>query len=127
MVAGIYHLIMPDQESSDKKMVLSVTEEVKRYDGMAFAGESPRKIFEAARLDGYGIWIAATRSKYQIGPEGNADFKKIDSDYRDAITDLPMNRIVGIFICLVAWLVPMAIFYAFGYVLDWIKRGVRGI
>lgn len=126
MLAGSYYLLMPDRESIERKMVFSVTEEVRRYDGMAFAGESTRKIFEAARSQGYADWISATRAKFKIGPEGNAGFEKIEKNYRDAAQDLPTKRIIGILICLVAWLVPMAAFYAIGFGVEWIKRGLRG-
>lgn len=126
MLAGSYYLLMPDRESIEKKMVFSVTEEVRRYDGMAFAGESPRKLFEAARAQGYAGWIRDTRTRFRIGPEGNAGFDKIDRDFRDAVADLPFKRLLGILICLIAWLVPMAFFYAAGFGIDWIKRGLRG-
>lgn len=126
MLAGSYYLLMPDRESIERKMVSSVTEEVRRYDGMAFAGESPRKIFEAARAQGYSSWITATRARFRIGPEGNVGFEKIDMSYRDAVTNLPMKRIIGVLICIVAWLVPMAAFYAIGFGVEWIKRGLRG-
>jgi hypothetical protein len=126
MLAGSYHLLMPDQESIERKMVLSVTEEIKRYDGMAFAGDSPRKTFEQARSQGYAAWIVQVRSKYRIGPEGNAGFDNIEIRYREEISDLPAKRTIGILICAAAWLVPMALLYAIGFVVDWIKRGTRG-
>lgn len=127
MLAGSYYLLMPDQERIERRMVLSVTEEVCRYDGMAFAGESPRKIFEIAQSQGYSAWIAVTRSKYQIGPEGNAGFDRIEKEYREAISDLPVKRTLGVLVCVVAWLLPMAALYAIGFVVDCIKRGARGI
>lgn len=126
-LAGSYYMLMPNQERIERKLVLAVTEEVKRFEGMAFAGESPRKIFEAARSQGYTEWITATRTKFRIGPEGNAGFDRIDKEYREAISDLPMKRIIGILICIVAWVMPMALFYAFGLVVDWIRRGVRDV
>ena len=107
-------------------MVFSVTEEVSRYDGMAFAGESPRKIFEIAQSQGYYSWIAQLRSKYRIGPEGNAGFDRIEKEYREAISDLPVKHTIGVVLCVVAWLVPITAFYVIGLVMDWIKRGVRG-
>lgn len=125
MLAGSYYLLMPDRESIERRMVFSVTDEVRRYDGMAFAGESPRKIFEEARSQGYADWIRATRARFRIGPEGNAGFDRIDKNYRDAVADLPFKRVLGILICLVAWLVPMGIFYGAGWATDWIKRGLR--
>lgn len=127
LLAGSYHMLMPDQETIERRMVFSVTEEVKRYDGMAFAGESPRKIFEIARTQGYAAWVAETRSKYRIGFEGNGGFDRIEKNYREAISDLPVKRTVGILICIAAWIVPMAVLYSIGFVVDWIKRGVRGI
>src|SRR5665647_1773380 len=64
MLAGSFYLLVPDQEQIERQMIFYVTEEVKRFDGMAFAGESPRKIFASARLHGYSTWIAQIRSKY---------------------------------------------------------------
>lgn len=126
MLAGCYYVIMPNQESIERKMVFAVTEEVRRYDRMAFAGESPRKVFEMARSQGYSAWIAQIRSRHQIGPEGNDGFAKIEKSYQEAISDLPVKRAIGVLLCLVAWLVPMAALYGAGFVMDWIKRGVRG-
>jgi hypothetical protein len=127
MVAGTFFLLMPTRESIERHMVFAITEEVRRYDGMAFAGESPRKIYEAARSEGYPLWISATRKKYRIGAEGNAGFKRIERDYQEDIAKLPFKRIIGVVIGLIAWGVPMALFYAFGSVIDWIKRGGRAI
>lgn len=127
MLAGSYHLLMPDHESIDRRMVLSVTEEVHRYDGMAFAGDSPRKILETARSQGFPVWIAEVRLKHRIGPEGNAGFDRIEKNYREAVSDLPVKQAIGILICITAWLVPMAVLYAIGFVVDWIKQGARDI
>ncbi len=120
-------MLVPNLERIERKMVFSVTEEVRRYDGMAFAGESPRKIFKIARSQGYAPWIASVRSMYRIGPEGNAGFDSVEKAYRDAITDLPAKRNLGVMICFVAWLMPMSVLYAIGLVIDWIKRGARTI
>lgn len=127
LLAGSYYTLMPDREGIERRMVFSVTEEVRRYDGMAFAGESPRGIFDTARRQGYASWIAATRTKYRIGPEGNPGFERLEKNYRDALSDLPLKRTVGVLVCVVAWLVPMAALYAIGSVVEWIKRGARGI
>jgi hypothetical protein len=94
---------------------------------MAFAGESPRKIFEVARSKGYSNWIGLLRSDYHIGFEGNTGFEKIERKYQEAVSDLPIKRTIGILICLAAWLMPMAVFYVFGFIVDWVKRGVRVI
>lgn len=118
-------MLMPNLERIERKMVFSVTEEVRRYDGMAFAGESPRKVFKIARSQGYAPWIASVRSTYRIGPEGNAGFDNIEQAYRDAISALPTKRNLGVMICFVAWLMPMSVLYAIGLVIDWIKRGSR--
>ena len=127
MLAGTYYMLMPNQERLERKMVFSVTEEAKQYDGMAFAGESPQKIFETARSQGYAAWIAATRSRYHIGPEGTIGFDRVEQSYRDAISDLPAQRKLGVMICFVAWLMPMSVLYAIGLVVDWIKRGARAV
>lgn len=125
MLAGSYHLLMPDKESIERSMVWSVVEEVRRYDGMAFAGESPRKIFEIARSQGYTAWIAQVRRVHRIGVEGNAGFNRIDTNYREAISSLPIKRTVANSICVIAWVVPMAVLYTIGSVVDWVKRGAR--
>jgi hypothetical protein len=126
MLAGSYYLLMPNQESIERRMVYSVTEELKRYDGMAFAGESPQMIFDSTRSQGYANWIAQVRTRYHIGNEGNAAFDRIESNYREAIADLPVKQKVGVLICIVVWLMPMGVLYAFGFIVDWIKRGVGG-
>lgn len=116
LLAVSFSMLMPDQERIERQMVFSVTEEVKRYDGMAFAGESPRKIFEIARAEGYDFWIAQIRNKYHIGNEGNSGFKKIEKNYREAVADLPMKQMLGVLICFVIWLLPMAVLYAIGFI-----------
>lgn len=125
MLAGSFYLLVPNKERIERKMVFSVTEEVKRFDGMAFASESPRKIFETASSQGYAAWIASVRSKYQIGAEGNEGFGRIDKEYRDAISRLPIKRNIGVIICFLIWVIPMSAFYAIGSGVDWIKRGLR--
>lgn len=127
LLAGSYYLIVPNQERVERRMVAAVAEEVRRYDAMAFAGEAPRKIFEQARSLGYAAWIKQVRSTYRIGPEGNPGFGRIEQNYREALSDLPVKRTIGILFCMAAWLVPMAALYALGYVVDWIKRGTRVI
>ncbi|MEI7817596.1 MAG: hypothetical protein WCI45_10450 [Desulfuromonadales bacterium] len=127
MIAGSYFLLMPTSESIERHMVFAVTEEVRRYDGMAFAGESPQKIYETARSDGYPQWILATRKKYRIGTEGNAGFERIERNYHGDVSKLPFQQTIVVLIGVIAWVVPMALFYAFGSVIDWIKRGGRAI
>jgi len=126
MLAGGYYLLMPTQESIERRMVFSVTEELKRYDGMAFAGESPQQIFDSARSQGYAQWIAQARARYHSGKEGNAAFDRIETNYREALADLPVKQTVGVLICFVAWLFPMGVLYACGFIVDWIKRGAGG-
>jgi hypothetical protein len=121
-LSGCYYMLMPNQQSIERRMVFSITEEVKRYEGMAFAGESPAMIFEAAGSHGYAVWIAKLRNKYRIGPEGDAGFERVDKEYRDAISDLPVQRIYGVIICFIAWMIPMTLLYAAGLVVDWIRR-----
>jgi len=37
MLVGSCHLLLPDLEGVERRMIFSVTEEVLRYDGMAYA------------------------------------------------------------------------------------------
>ncbi len=127
ILAVCYFVRMPDRQSIERKMVFAITEEVKRYEGMAFAGESPRKIFENAASEGYAVWIAKLRSTYQIGPEGKAGFDRIEKAYRDALSGLPAERNLGLMICLVAWMIPMSLLYAAGLIVEWIRRNSRAI
>jgi len=121
MLTGTYAVIMPDTERIEKDMVLAVMDEVKRYDGMAFAGASPRKIMEAARAQGYDTWISGARRQFHIGHEGDAGFARIDKEYRSALSGLPARRVKGILLCVVAWAVPMAFLYAMGLLGSWIR------
>jgi hypothetical protein len=104
-------------------MVFAVTEEVRRYDGLAFVGESPEKIFEAARTQGYAPWIAGIRKAYRIGPEGDDGFGRIERDYRHAVETLTTKRLKLSGWLSVAWVVPMGLFYAVGGLIGWIKQG----
>lgn len=127
ILAGSFYMLMPNQESIERQRVMSAMEEVKRYDGMAFADETPKKIYEVSRSLGYDKWIGYVRSEYHIGPEGNAGFNWVDKVYRDALSDLPAKRKLGVMISIVAWLIPMSALYAMGLVVDWIKRRARAI
>jgi hypothetical protein len=127
ILAGCYFVRMPDRQSIERKMVFAITEEIKRYEGMAFAGESPRKTFENAASEGYAVWIAKLRIKYQIGREGKAGFDRIEKEYRDALSGLPAERNLGVMICLVAWMIPMSLLYATGLIVEWVRRNSRAI
>jgi hypothetical protein len=94
---------------------------------MAFAGESPAKIFETAGSQGYADWIAKLRTKYLIGPEGNEGFDRIEKEYRMALSKLPAKRGLGVILCVIAWIIPMTFMYAAGLVVDWIRRGARDV
>ncbi len=126
-LAGCYHVLMPDRQSIERRMIFSITEEVKRYEGMAYAGESPAKIFEAAGAEGYAVWIAKQRAQYRIGPEGNQGFDSIEKEYRDALSYLPLKQSLGVLICVIAWTIPMALLYAGGLVIDWIRKGTQAV
>ncbi len=126
MLGGTCYLIMPTRDSIESRMVFDVTEELRRYDGMAFAGESPRNIFMAARSKGYESWIAEQRGKYRVGPQGNQRFDKLWNAYQEDLSSLSFKQILGIFFCAVAWGVPMGVLYFIGRVIEWIQRGIRG-
>jgi len=127
MLTGGFYLIMPDQERMDRRMVLAVMEEVRRYDGMAFAGDSPREVYLAARSAGYEAWITAVRSRYRIGSEGNAGFDSIRKNYQESVSSLPVKRAIGVVLCMIAWALPMSVLYVIGLLSERLKRGVRVI
>jgi hypothetical protein len=116
-------LLMPTRDRIEREMVFAVTQEVSRYEGLVFAGDSPEKIFENARAQGYPVWIAGLRQRYRIGAEGNAGFDRIERQYRREIDSLAFKRLKLSALLLVAWLLPMAALYAMGYAVDWINRG----
>src|SRR5689334_4813291 len=63
MVVATGCLLMPTRGRADRDMVFAVTEEVRKYEGLVFAGDSPEKIFETARSQGYSVWITGLRRK----------------------------------------------------------------
>jgi hypothetical protein len=123
MLVATGWLLMPERGQLDKAMVFAVTEEVRRYDGLAFVGDSPEKIFAAARTKGYAPWIARIRKAYRIGKEGDDGFARIESDYRQAIETLTAKRLELTGRLCVAWVVPMGLLYAAGSLIGWIKQG----
>ena len=125
MLVPTYFVVIPDQMSIEMNMVLEVMDEVKRYDGMAFAGESPQQVMVSVHAQGYEKWIGATRIKFHIGHEGDAGFAKTDKDYRKAISDLPVKRVIGILICVVVWSIPMGLLYAVGFAVEWVLHGTK--
>jgi len=123
MLAATGWLLMPERRQVDKSMVFAVTEEVRRYDGLAFVGDSPEKIFETARAQGYGPWIAHVRTAYRIGKEGDAGFGRIEREYRQAMETLTTKRLKLLGWLCAAWVVPMALLYALGGLIGWIRQG----
>ena len=123
MLVATGWLLIPERRQVDKAMVFAVTEEVRRYDGLAFVGDSPEKIFEAARTQGYAPWIARIRKAYSIGKEGDDGFGRIERDYRQTLETLSTKRLkLSGWLC-VAWVVPMGVLYAAGGLIGWIKQG----
>lgn len=125
LIVATGYVIMPTRERIDRDMVFAVTEEVRTHEGLVFAGESPERIFAAARAQGYAAWIAELRKRYRIGAEGNAGFDRIAREYRLRIDNLTRRRLrltAGLY---VAWLVPVAALYAMGLLVDWINRGKK--
>jgi hypothetical protein len=119
-------VLMPTRERLDRDMVFAIAEEVRKYEGLVFAGESPDKIFESARRSGYAAWIAGLRANYRIGAEGDNGFTIIKKNYLQAVDSLPLKRLSMIGLLLVAWIVPMGGLYAMGYVIEWINQGKSG-
>jgi hypothetical protein len=123
MLVATGWLLMPERRQVEKAMVFAVTEEVRRYDGLAFVGDSPGEIFETARAQGYAPWIARIRKVHRIGREGDAGFGRIEKEYRRAMETLATKRLeLSGWLC-VAWVVPMGLLYAMGSLVGWIKQG----
>ncbi len=110
LLAGTFLLLVPNQERIQRNMVFAVTEETRRYDGLAFAGESPRKIFEEARSQGFDAWIAHVRSTFKIGPEGDSGFTAIGHEYERALSSLPFQQFGGVALVLLLFFAPGALF-----------------
>ena len=123
LIGATGYVLMPTRERIERDMVFAVTEEVRKYEGLVFAGDSPEKIFETARSQGYPAWIAGLRKRYRIGAEGNTGFDRIENEYRRDIKDLPLKRLKLSARLSIAWLVPMGALYAMGWIVDWINRG----
>jgi len=123
MVVAAGLLLMPERRQVDKAMVFAITEEVRKYDGLAFVGDSPERIFQAARSQGFAPWIARIRKTYRIGREGDDGFGRIEKDYRQAVESLTTQRLKLLVWLCVAWVVPMGLLYAAGGLIGWIRQG----
>lgn len=121
VVAGF--VLMPNRRQIDKAMVTAVIEEVRKYQGLAFMGESPEKTFERAQKLGLAPWVVKVRKTYRIGKEGNAGFGRIDEMHSEAINALQHERLKLSAWLFAAWIIPMVVLYAMGALVDWISRG----
>ena len=110
LLAGAFLLLVPNQERIERTMVFAVTEEAKRYEGLAFAGESPRKIFDEANSRGFAPWIAHVRSTFKIGPEGDSGFAAIERDYNRSLSALPFQQVGSVVLTLLLFFAPAALF-----------------
>ncbi|QEM70012.1 hypothetical protein FO488_18845 [Geobacter sp. FeAm09] len=123
LLAAAGWLLMPERRQVDKAMVFAVTEEVRRYDGLAFVGDSPEGVFETARAQGYGPWIAHVRTTYRIGREGDQGFDRIEREYRRAVAALGWRRLKLTGWLLAGWVAPMGLLYVMGSLVAWIRQG----
>jgi hypothetical protein len=126
LVAATGYLLMPSRGDAERTMVFAVTEEVRRYDGLAFVAESPGGIYEAARREGFDTWIAKVRAKHRIGPDADRDFARIRERYLRDLESLPNRQSALLFLLGLAWAGPMAALYAAVRVMEWIAGGGRG-
>lgn len=123
-VTGV--LLMPDRGQAERAMVFAVTEEVRRYNGLAFVAESPSGVFEAARREGFDRWIAKVRRKHRIGADADRDFARIREKYLRDLDSLGDRQSALLLLLALAWAGPMAALYAAVRVMDWIVGGGRG-
>lgn len=125
LIAGTGYLLMPSRGDAERALVFAVTEEVRRYDGLAFVAESPSGIFEAARREGFDAWIAEVRGKHRIGPDADRDFARIRERYLRDLESLPNRQSALLFLLGLAWAVPIAALYLAVRVMEWIVGGVE--
>jgi hypothetical protein len=118
-------LLMPDRGQVERAMAFAVTEEVRRYDGLAFVAESPSGIYEAARREGFDNWIAGVRKKHGIGTEADPDFARIREKYLHDLHSLGDRQMKLLVLLALAWAGPMAALYGAVRVMEWINRGGR--
>ncbi len=120
LVAVSGYILMPRREQVERAMVFEVTEEVRRYDGLAFVAESPRGIYESARREGFDHWIAAVRAKRRIGPDADPDFARIRENYLREMDTPPGRRFTLILLLALAWAGPTALFYMAVRIMEWV-------
>lgn len=125
LVAGTGWLLMPGRGDAERALAFAVTEEVRKYDGLAFVAESPSGIYEAARRQGFDTWIAKVRGRHRIGPDADRDFARIRERYLRDLESLPNRQGALLFLLGLAWAVPMAALYAAVRVMEWIVGGGR--
>jgi AcrR family transcriptional regulator len=125
LIAVAGHVLMPNRVQEERAMVFAVTEEVRRYDGLAFVAESPSALYEAARREGFDSWIARVRRTYRIGPGADRDFEEIRKRYLQGIDSLGDRQKRLLYLLALAWVAPMAALYASACVMEWICRGRR--
>ncbi len=126
LMAAAGYVLMPDRGDAERALVFAVTEEVRRYDGLAFVAESPSGIFDAARGEGFDRWIANVRGKHRVGPDADRDFARIRERYLRDLESLPNRQSALLFLLGLAWVVPMAALYAAVRVMEWIVGGGQG-
>jgi len=126
LVAATGYVLMPDRVQVERAMVFAVTEEVRRYDGLAFVAESPSGIYEAARREGFDRWIGNVRKKYRIGADADRDFARIRDKYLRDLDRLGDRQSALLLLLALAWAGPMAALYAAVRVIDWIAGGEKG-
>lgn len=123
IVAGVY--LMPNRGQAERALVFAVTEEVRKYDGLAFIVESPSGIYEAARRARFDRWIAEVRQKYRIGANADPVFAQMWEKYQRDLSSLGDRQLKLLVMLALAWTVPMAVLFAAVQVMEWITRGRR--
>ena len=123
VVAGIS--LMPNRGQAERALVFAVTEEVRKYDGLAFVAESPRGIYAAARRKGLDHLIAEVRKKHRIGSEADPVFARMREKYVSDLRSLGDRQLKLLILLAIAWAGPMAALFAAVRVMEWINRGRR--
>ena len=115
-------VILPDSDQIGHEMVISVIDEVRKYDPFAYIGDAPRTIYDQARKEGYENWEKRLRKRYATASP-TPGFDRIEKAYSRADSDLPAARRKVCLMLALGWLLPMALLSVINRTARWIMAG----
>lgn len=115
-------VILPDSDQIGHELVISVIDEVRKYDPFAYIGDAPQTVYAEARNEGYEHWEKRLRKRYATGSHAPG-FDRIEKAYSRAVTDLPAARQKVCLMLALGWLLPMALLSVINRTARWIIVG----